>query len=90
MIPVPKVFADFHNADAQGRVRLNCVGTQEDLAQQQIVVHDGLHLTLYSEELAVDGVVAYASDEHVWTAVIDWHAIRDLSAPVQHAKDRTL
>ena len=22
----PKVFADFHNADAQGRLRLNCIG----------------------------------------------------------------
>ena len=23
----PRVFADFHNADAKGRVRLNCAGT---------------------------------------------------------------
>jgi hypothetical protein len=29
------VFVDFHNADEQGRLRLNCVGTIEDLAQQQ-------------------------------------------------------
>ena len=27
----PKVYADFHNADANGRLRLNCVGTVEDL-----------------------------------------------------------
>lgn len=23
----PRVFADFHNADVQGRLRLNCIGT---------------------------------------------------------------
>ncbi|MDS3859664.1 hypothetical protein RIF25_02470 [Thermosynechococcaceae cyanobacterium BACA0444] len=27
----PRVFADFHNADTQGRLRLNCMGTAEDL-----------------------------------------------------------
>jgi hypothetical protein len=73
----PKVFADFHNADAKGRLRLNCIGTVEDLAQQQIVLRDGLSLTLYSEELQVDGIVQYSTDENVWVAVIDWNAIRD-------------
>lgn len=28
--------ADFHNADVQGRLRLNCIGTVEDLARQNI------------------------------------------------------
>ena len=72
-----KVFADFHNADAKGRLRLNCIGTVKDLAQQQIVLRDGLSLTLYSEELEVEGVVQYSTDENVWVAVIDWNAIRD-------------
>jgi hypothetical protein len=72
----PKVFADFHNADAKGRLRLNCIGAVEDLAQQQIVLRDGLSLTLYSEELEVEGVVQYSTDENVWVAVIDWNAIR--------------
>ena len=72
-----KVFADFHNADAKGRLHLNCIGTVEDLAQQQIVLRDGLSLTLYSEELEVEGVVQYSTDENVWVAVIDWNAIRD-------------
>jgi hypothetical protein len=73
----PKVFADFHNADAKGRLRLNCIGTVEDLAQQMIVLRDGLSLTLYSEDLEVEGVVQYSTDENVWVAVIDWNAIRD-------------
>lgn len=72
----PKVYADFHNADVQGRLRLNCIGTIEDLAQQQIVLRDGLMLTLYSEELEVEGRVQYSTEENLWVAVIDWDAIR--------------
>jgi len=73
----PKVYADFHNADVQGRLRLNCVGTVEDLARQQIVLRDGLLLTLYSEEMEVEGRVQYSTEEHLWVAVIDWDAIRE-------------
>jgi hypothetical protein len=85
----PKVFADFHNADAQGRLRLNCIGTVEDLAQQQIVLRDGLPLMFYSEELEVEGVVQYSTDENVWVAVIDWRAIRDTGSPVSSSADQT-
>lgn len=73
----PRVYADFHNADARGRLRLNCVGTVEDLAHYQIVLRDGLLLTLYSEELAVEGQVHYSTDENLWVAAIDWNAIRE-------------
>ena len=74
----PIVFADFQNADPRGRLRLNCIGTIEDLARQQIVLRDGVCLTLYNEELEVEGVVEYSADEHLWVAVIDWHAIKDI------------
>jgi hypothetical protein len=85
----PKVFADFHNADAQGRLRLNCIGTVEDLAQQHIVLRDGLPLTCYSEELEVEGVVQYSTDENVWVAVIDWGAIRTMEPPPISSEDQT-
>ena len=78
----PKVFADLHNADTQGRVRLNCIGTIEDLARQQIVLRDGASLTLCSEELEVEGVVEFSTDEHPWVAVIDWHAIKDIGPQI--------
>ncbi len=73
-----RVYADFHNADVQGRLRLNCVGTVEDLAQQQIMLRDGLLLTLYSEDLEVEGRVQYSTEENLWVAVIDWNAIREV------------
>ncbi len=72
----PRVFADFHNSDPQGRLRLNCTGTIEDLARQKIWLQNGQQLTLYSEELEVDGVVQYSTDENLWVAVIDWNRIR--------------
>ena len=78
----PRVFADFHNADAKGRVRLNCAGTVEDLKRQGIVLRDGLPLTIYSEELEVEGVVHYSEEEKLWTAVIDWNAIREVDSVV--------
>lgn len=72
----PRIYADFHNADAQGRLRLNCVGTIEDLARQQITLQDGQPLTLCSEGLEVEGEVRYSPDEELWVAAIDWDAIR--------------
>jgi hypothetical protein len=85
----PRIYADFHNADSLGRLRLNCVGTVEDLSQQQVELREGLLLTLYSDdlddtgqldELLVDGIVSFSEDEHCWVAVIDWAAIRHASA----------
>ena len=84
----PRVYADFHNADPQGRLRLNCAGTLEDLARRQIELREGLHLTLYADdlddqgqldELLVDGIVTFSAEERGWLAVIDWAAIRHAS-----------
>lgn len=72
-----RVFADFHNADVQGRLRLNCLGTVEDLARQGIKLQDGQFLTLYSEDLEVEGVVQYSFEENIWVVVIDWNAIKE-------------
>jgi len=74
----PKVFVDFHNADVQSRLRLNCIGTVEDLARQNIELLDGQLLTLYSEDLEVEGAVQYSSEEKLWVAVIAWNAIKHL------------
>jgi hypothetical protein len=85
----PRVFADFHNADTQGRLRLNCIGTVEDLARQQISLQDGQSLVLYSEDLEVDGVVRYSEEENLWVAVIDWDAIREIT-PVVYQRETQL
>jgi hypothetical protein len=77
-----RVFVDFHNADRQGRLRLNCIGTIEDLARQQAELysqlHNGQRLTLYGEDLEVDGTIQFSEDEKIWVAVIDWQQIRQV------------
>jgi len=78
----PGVFVDFHNADAKGRLRLNCAGTLEDLACQKISLQEGQSLILYSEDLEVDGVVQYSKEENLWVAVINWDAIREVTPVV--------
>jgi hypothetical protein len=78
LMSLSRVFVDFHNADEQGRLRLNCIGTIEDLARQQAELENGQQLTLYSEDLEVDGVVQFSEDEKVWVATIDWNQIRQI------------
>ncbi len=73
-----RVFADFHNADVKGRVRLNCAGTAADIKRQKIVLRNGQSLIIYSEELEVEGIVCYSEEEKLWTVVIDWDAIQEV------------
>jgi hypothetical protein len=72
----PRVFADFHNADRLGRLRLNCIGTVEDLSRKQINLSDGIALTFYSEDVEVDGTVRYSDEEKIWVGEVDWDMIR--------------
>ena len=72
-----RVFADFNNADEQDCLRLNCLGTIDDLASQNIELKDGQSLTFYSEDLEVDGIVKYSEEENIWVAIIDWNNIKE-------------
>ncbi|MDE0088847.1 MAG: hypothetical protein OXU23_24220 [Candidatus Poribacteria bacterium] len=81
-----RVFADFHNADVKGRLRLNCAGTEADLKRHGIELRDGQSLIIYSEELEVEGVVLYSEEEKLWTAVIDWDAIREVQPIIPQPK----
>lgn len=83
----PVVYADFMNADPQGRVRLNCVGTLSDLGNSGFRLTDGLRILVHDEELEADGVVTYSDPEKLWVAAIDWNAIRPFSklAATAHA-----
>ncbi|QDV35091.1 hypothetical protein [Tautonia plasticadhaerens] len=72
----PTVFADFHNADPRGRLRLNCRGTAEDLARHRLELSDGMRLVLSDDELEADGRVLFSAEENLWVAEIDWDAIR--------------
>ena len=71
----PVVYADFHNCNVDGRVRLNTFGTQRDLAALDINLFVGLKIRLFDgEELSADGVVRW-SDEDGWVAEINWEIL---------------
>jgi hypothetical protein len=65
-----RVFVDFHNADRQGRVRLNTVGSLRDLTAYNL--QTGVALQLYDDETELAGFAEYSSEERIWTAVVDW------------------
>lgn len=74
------LYADFNNADAEGRVRLNGAGTLGDLARLGVRLRDGLPVTIHDEELAADGKAVYSPGEGVWAARIDWSLVRPWDA----------
>jgi len=71
----PTIFADFQNADPQGRVRLNTQGTHQDLQRLGLSLFAGMILRLSDGDLEVDGEVEYSADEQMWVARIDWSAL---------------
>ena len=79
----PRIYVDFHNADTQERLRLNCTGTIEDLGQHRVLLHPGQTLQLYSEDLEVEDVVTYSTEENLWVAVINWDDIHEVAQPAQ-------
>jgi hypothetical protein len=69
---LPAVFADFHNADELGRVRLNTKGTRDDFEALGIHPYTGLRLLLCDgEQLSTEGIVKWG-DAEGWVAEIDW------------------
>lgn len=54
------------------------MGTISDLSRQNMKLQQGQLLTLYSEDLEVDGVVQYSDEESLWVAVIDWNETREV------------
>jgi hypothetical protein len=73
----PRVSVDFQNNDSEGRVRLNTVGTLQDLNRQGIILREGLKLLLYCLELETEGIVTYSAVEKLWVAKVDLDKIRD-------------
>ncbi len=78
-MPTPAIYADFNNADPGGRLRLNCIGTIQDLARQGLRLEEGLKVNLHDEELEAEGEVHYSGEERIWVAKIDWQSIRQTS-----------
>jgi hypothetical protein len=77
MKELPKIFADFNNADKQGRVRLNTAGSIQDINEipnglsvgMQVIIHD-------QDSLTTTGVIIFSEEENMWVAEIDWQHLK--------------
>jgi hypothetical protein len=90
-VALPRIYADFHKCDDNGRLVLTCRGTAEDIAKQGLVLRDHLQVTFYMDDanddgvpddLENDGAVLFDAARNRWVGVIDWDRFR-------HASDRT-
>jgi hypothetical protein len=68
-----RIFADFNNADSDGFVRLNCVGSESDISRYGIELQPGMKLLLYDgDEFEIAGLVVEPGSEGIWRARVDW------------------
>jgi hypothetical protein len=76
-VRLPRVFVDFQNADRHGRVRLNTVGTLQDLNHLGITLREGTEMLLYCLEFEIEGTATYSAEEGLWVAKVNSDNIRD-------------
>ena len=73
---IAKLFADFNNADRQGRVRLNTNGTFADIKRLNIELKENMQVFLDDDDsLTTIGNIKYSDEEKIWVAEINWNNI---------------
>jgi hypothetical protein len=71
------LFADFNNADKEGRIRLITAGTINGLKSQNVILVQGLEVLLDDhDELTATGIVEYSDSENIWVAKINWNSFK--------------
>jgi len=65
-----KIFADFNNMDPEGHLRLNLIGTTQELAEEGLVLVDGLSILVSDGDLFARIVVVSPGSEGVWRGKI--------------------
>ncbi len=77
MTELPKLFADFNNADQHGRVRLNTNGTFADIKRLSLELKEGMQVPLHDDDsLKTVGQLKYSDKENIWVAEINWNTIK--------------
>lgn len=64
------IYAYLNDCDPEGFVRLNSVGTIEDLSKQGIVLAEGLRLRVSDGDLSAEIVVHRPGNEGIWRGEI--------------------
>jgi hypothetical protein len=85
------IYADFHNVDPEGRIRLNTIGTLEDLARHNLKFTHGQSIQLYTDDgdsekgLMISGTVEFSESESIWVAAVDWSQL--IRTPIAGARE---
>jgi hypothetical protein len=75
-----RLYADFNNRDAKDRVRLNTVGSEEDIAKFLTSLVDGIELILYDDELDVEARLMREDTSGIWLGLPNWSTVKHRSA----------
>lgn len=68
-----KIYADFNNADETGRIRLNTVGSLQDINRLKGSLAPGISVVLYTPgDFEVAARVEY---DGIWIGIPDWSTI---------------
>ena len=65
------IFVDFNNVDSLGRVRLNTVGSIEDIKNKKIRLENNLQMVIDDGDgLKALAIIEYSDEENIWVARI--------------------
>jgi hypothetical protein len=82
------IYADLMKVDHQGRLRLICRGTLQDLEKYSLKLSHGMKLVFYNDDvnddgqkddLIVEGVVEFDPETKEFVGRIDWDKIKNES-----------
>lgn len=73
------VYADFNNMDSLGRIRLNSVGTTEDIQKLSLRLTEGMTLVVSDTEIRANGVIEFSSEENIWVFNIDEGSVQEFN-----------
>ncbi len=71
----PKIYGDFNNADAMGRIRL-LESSSEDIFRLGLTLKEGLQVEVSDHDLSSEGIVRFSDKENIWVVEIDWEKIK--------------
>jgi hypothetical protein len=75
----PRIFVDWNNWGVDG-VRMNCRGTFDEVARENLELRDGLPLILYGDDLEGDAIVRWSNAERIWVAEVDKSRLRRVTS----------
>ena len=69
---LPRIYVDFNDMLGPNSFALICVGTQDELRRQNLILRKGMRLEVYDSELSATGVVGTTKPNEGWPGAGHW------------------